>query len=140
MSSTLPKAVICDIDKTLALLNGRDPYDASTCMEDTPNEPVVLITRLCYRHGLQVILVTGREEQYREMTQAWLFQHLIPYDALFMKQDGDRRPQTVFKQEVYERHIKESFCVQFVLEDRERVAMMYRGLGLTVLQVAEGDY
>jgi predicted kinase len=36
----LPKAIICDLDGTLALHNGRNPYDASTCDEDLVNMPV----------------------------------------------------------------------------------------------------
>jgi predicted kinase len=33
----LPKALICDLDGTLAILNGRNPFDASTCEEDKLN-------------------------------------------------------------------------------------------------------
>lgn len=36
----LEKVLLCDMDGTLSLLNGRNPYDASTCDQDELNEPV----------------------------------------------------------------------------------------------------
>lgn len=42
---SLPKALLCDLDGTLALLNGRSPYDASTCDQDLLNLPVAGIVR-----------------------------------------------------------------------------------------------
>jgi len=45
--TNLPKAIICDLDGTLSLLNGRDPYIASECDKDKLNEPVAnLISNL----------------------------------------------------------------------------------------------
>lgn len=37
----LPDAVICDLDGTLCLMNGRNPYDASTCQDDLLNAEVM---------------------------------------------------------------------------------------------------
>src|SRR6266567_2110776 len=39
-NSELPDAVICDLDGTLALMNGRNVYDAAKCEEDIVNKPV----------------------------------------------------------------------------------------------------
>ena len=36
----LPKAIICDLDGTLALMNGRNPFDASRCDNDLLHHPV----------------------------------------------------------------------------------------------------
>ena len=44
----LPNAIICDLDGTLALLNGRNPYDASLCEDVIPNIPVVETLKLYY--------------------------------------------------------------------------------------------
>jgi len=35
----LPKAIICDIDGTLAIIEGRSPFDATLCEQDALNEP-----------------------------------------------------------------------------------------------------
>jgi hypothetical protein len=39
-NTALPKAIICDLDGTLALMNGRNAFDASTCDQDLRIEPV----------------------------------------------------------------------------------------------------
>jgi hypothetical protein len=41
----LPLAIIYDLDGTLALLNGRSPYDASLCLDDGLNVSVAHIVR-----------------------------------------------------------------------------------------------
>ena len=43
---SLPKAVICDLDGTLSLLNGRDPYNAATCDNDLLNAPVASVLQM----------------------------------------------------------------------------------------------
>jgi predicted kinase len=43
--AALPKAIICDLDGTLALMNGRNPFDASKCEEDILNEPVATVLK-----------------------------------------------------------------------------------------------
>lgn len=46
---SLPIAIICDLDGTLALLNGRSPFDASKCNQDLPNIPVVNMVKNYYQ-------------------------------------------------------------------------------------------
>lgn len=135
----LPGAVICDLDGTLALLNGRDPYNASTCEQDGLNTPV-LETLQRFAADRSVILVSGRMDTYRAQTEAWLKSHDVPYSALYMRPKGDLRKDVVVKQEIYEREIKGKYNVLFVLDDRQQVVDGWRSLGLTVFQVAEGDF
>ena len=66
----LPDAIICDLDGTLALLNGRDPYDASACENDEVNIPVIGILKSYNRHApfdvfrfANILFVSGREEK-----------------------------------------------------------------------------
>ncbi|MDP9379254.1 MAG: AAA family ATPase [Chloroflexota bacterium] len=145
----LPTAIICDLDGTLSLLNGRDPYDASTCDRDLCSEPV-LETLLRFEEylpstggGLQdrmILLVSGRMDTYRPQTEAFLNKHNVPYQHLWMRREGDTRKDFVVKQEIYERGIRGKYNVLFVLDDRNQVVDMWRALGLTVFQVAEGDF
>lgn len=132
----LPDVLICDIDGTLALPNGRNPYDASLCEDDLVN-PVIwdILAK-----GYPALLVTGRSEKHRPQTERWLKKHGIGYARLFMRQDGDSRKDTIVKQEIYQEHIVGQYNVKYVLEDRAQMVAAYRALGLTVLQVADGDY
>ncbi len=57
-----------------------------------------------------------------------------------MRQEGDTRKDVLVKQEIYEREIKGRYNVLFVLDDRQQVVDGWRALGLTVFQVAPGDF
>ena len=136
----LPIAIICDLDGTLAHLNGRNPYDASTCLDDGLNHPVAHIVRTYAANGATVLLVSGREARYRKATERWLEKHAVPYEALHMRPTRDFRKDAVVKTEIYHAHIHGQYEVLFVLDDRTQVVEMWRALGLTCLQVAVGDF
>lgn len=136
----LPLAIICDLDGTLALLNGRDPYDASTCADDALNEPVAHIVRTYAATGVTILIVSGRNVRHRKETEQWLAAHSIPYTSLSMRRPRDFRKDAILKTEVYEAKIRTQYRVLFVLEDRDQTVAMWRELGLTCLQVAPGDF
>lgn len=136
----LPRAIICDLDGTLALLNGRNPYDASSCADDLVNEPVVHIVRTYAAAGFAVLIVSGRNARYRKATEAWLGAHGIAYSALHMRRARDFRKDAVLKSEVYEQEVRGKYAVLFVLEDRDQTVAKWRELGLACLQVAPGDF
>lgn len=135
--SSLPDGLICDIDGTLALLNGRNPYNASTCNNDMLNGPIAGIL-LTYQKSedCHILLVTGRYEKYRPETENWLWFHGIHGYALFMRPDGDNRKDYELKREIYERHILGRYTILFALDDRAQSVALWRFLGLTCLQVA----
>jgi hypothetical protein len=135
-----PLAIICDLDGTLAHLNGRSPYDASSCIDDILNEPIAHIVRTYAGIGAQVLLCSGREAKYRKPTEAFLAKHENPYHELFMRKTRDFRKDAVIKTEIYNAEIRDRYEVLFVLDDRNQVVEMWRGLGLTCLQVAPGDF
>jgi hypothetical protein len=85
-------------------------------------------------------LVSGRPDNFRNVTEGWLKDNNISYDALYMRPAGDRRPDSINKKEIYLDQIEKSFDVLFVVDDRRAVVDMWRGLGLTVLHCANGDY
>ncbi len=136
---TLPDGIIVDIDGTLALHNGRNPYDTARCEEDLVNEQVAAILD-DYRHRCPILLVSGRSEEYRPQTERWLMQHDIRYLALYMRPKGDNRKDAIVKKEIYELHIEGQYNVRFVLDDRKQTVAAWRELGLLTLQVAEGDF
>lgn len=137
--SELPDAIVVDMDGTLALLNGRSPYNASTCDQDLPNQPVVETVHK-WQSSVNVIVVSGRTDDSRRQTEKWLKQYGILYTALYMRKTGDPRKDAIVKQEFYRLHIAGKYNIRFVLDDRQQVVDMWRSLGLTVFQVAEGDF
>lgn len=138
----LPHAILCDLDGTLALLNGRSPYDASTADQDLLNVPIAQIVRNAATDGLKIIFLTGREDQYQTPTISFIQTHFgkdFEY-LLFMRESEDRRKDAIVKQEIFEAKILPNFYIDFVLDDRNQVVDMWRGLGLTCLQVDYGDF
>jgi hypothetical protein len=71
----------------------------------------------------------------------WIAEHIgVAGEALLMRPSGDSRPDSVVKRELYERYVAPRHTVTAVLDDRNAVVRMWRDLGLTVLQVADGDF
>lgn len=136
---TLPAAIICDLDGTLALLNGRDPYNAATCEQDILNEPVAMMIRHI-PETVNLILVSGRMDTYRPQTCRWLDKHGIKPHALYMRPTGDTRKDAIVKREIYEHEIADKFHVLMVWDDRDQVVQMWRSLGLPCFQVADGNF
>lgn len=131
----LPSCIICDLDGTLALLDGRDPFDQARCEQDRCNEPVAEILRTT-AHA--VVIVSGRFDTVRPETERWLARHRIPYAALLMRTAGDRRDDAVVKRELFEAHIRERWHPVLVFDDRPKVIRMWRSLGLLVADVGTG--
>jgi len=137
----LPSAIMVDIDGTLALNEGgRSYYDLTRVIEDKVNTPVADIVRTYSKGGVKVIVMSGREDVCKEDTETWLKCNDIPYDAIFMRPAGDGRGDEITKRELYDQNIKDKFNVLFVLDDRNKVVNMFRDVGLTVLQVNQGNF
>lgn len=135
----LPDAIIVDMDGTLAILHNRSPYDVSKCDRDLPNVPV-LETVYKWQDSLKIIVVSGRTDDGKELTEKWLKENKVNYVALHMRKVDDFRKDSIIKQEIYEKYIRDKYNIKFILDDRNQVVEMWRSLGLTVFQVAEGDF
>ena len=137
----LPKAIICDLDGTLAILNGRNPFIAEKCEEDDLHQPIANIVKQYYQLGHTIILLSGRLDTYKPPTLRWLEKHNIPYHALFMRVAGDTRRDATVKKEFYEKQILGKYFVEFILDDRNQVVDLWRKeLKLPCLQVNYGDF
>jgi predicted kinase len=134
--ASLPPAIMVDLDGTLALIDHRNPYDAAQCEDDAVNE----VVRSIASHHEHVLLVSGRDAEFRPHTERWLARHAIPYTELHMRAAGDRRKDSIVKRELFDAHVRGRWDIAFVLDDRNQVVDMWRALGLTCLQVAPGDF
>jgi predicted kinase len=136
-----PPAVLVDLDGTAAVMCDRSPYDETRVSEDTPNEPVLAAVRGMRAMGYDVVFCSGRTDGCRAATEAWLNAHTgIPYVALLMRRAGDQRADAVVKRELFDAHIRGRYAVVAVFDDRDSVVAMWRAMGLTVFQVAPGDF
>ena len=137
----LPPVVLVDIDGTVALMNGRSPYDWGRVGEDAPNPAVIEAVRAMHAAGHAIVFCSGRDAVCRAETEAWLELFVgVPYEELFMRPEGDSRKDAIVKREIFDRQIRDRWRVVGVFDDRQQVVRMWRALGLTVFQVAEGDF
>lgn len=137
-NSDMGDAFVFDIDGTLAHINPnnpRDVYDSSRVHEDIPDYAVGTIADLV-ENGHWVILVSGRDEKYRDVTREWLYDTGIPCDELYMRPEGDTRHDVVIKYEIMQDLVNRRHIVG-VFDDRTRVTTAYRTMGLKVFQVED---
>ncbi len=139
--------VIVDIDGTIADVRHRlhhiQPPRKKTwkaffeAMDgDTPIEPMIRqVHELERKHD--IIVVTGRPEQYRRRTEKWLKQNGVHYLRLFMRPEGDHRPDYTVKATVL-REFKKGQIV-LAIDDRGPVCDMWEKNGIRCIRVDSGE-
>ena len=137
---TKPLAVLCDLDGTLAHIAHRDPYDAEKCLDDVVCETVANTLAMYSAMGYSVIIVSGRSDKYKDLSEQWLKNNNIKYSAIHMRMEGDRQKDSNLKKAIYKARIEPFYSVEVVLDDRDQVVDMWRRLGLKCYQVAYGDF
>ena len=135
-----PKAVICDLDGTLAIHQGRSPYDFEKCDTDVVNDAVRRVIKLFDADGATIIYVSGRDDSARDKTYDWLMRNDCPDGPLYMRETGDTRNDAVVKLEIFNEFIRGSYDVWLTIDDRDRVVKLWRDLGLTCLQAGYGAF
>ena len=135
-----PKAVMVDVDGTLAHMKDRSPFDWHKVGDDAVDYCVSEVVRVLSKADYKIIIMSGRDSVCRQETKNWLRENDIPYDYIYMRKEGDNRKDSIVKLELFDEHIRGKFNISFVLDDRNQVVDMWRSIGLKTFQVAEGDF
>lgn len=149
--------VIVDVDGTLAdsswrapLFLNSDPKDwdgfFAAAATDKPIEAVQKWVRTLYwSHEYEIVIMSGRSDDYCDLTVKWLYTHSIPFDHILMRKRGDKREDWIVKRELFNMLPKDQ--VAFVIDDREQViekcwraVRQEENLSYRVFQVAEGKF
>ncbi len=151
----MKRTIICDIDGTLADRSHRLRHikpgpgqrkNWAACFDEVMYDAVHVDMRMVLDrlHGAgdhPVVYVSGRMERCRHATERWLINNCFPPGPVFMRRDGDYRPDYTVKEEILDRHLKLTPAdVLCVLDDRDQVVDMWRTRGFRVLQVADGAF
>jgi predicted kinase len=140
---SLPAAWLVDIDGTLALMStapgARSPFEWHRVGEDAPNPAVVDLVQ-ALAANTAIVVMSGRDESCRALTETWLAANDVPYQALFMRPAGDSRRDSIVKRELFDEQVVPKWAVRGVIDDRRQVVEMWRGIGLMCAQVAPGDF
>lgn len=151
---TSAKVVIVDLDGTLALNQhryhyiypedgGKPDWDGFflACVDDLPNAPVISVIQSLKQSGHKIHVFSARGEIAHSQTVEWLQDHKVPYDELTLRESGCYTPDEELKREwldkYYPSYKSQILCV---FDDRNKVVEMWRSLGLSCFQVADGDF
>lgn len=133
-NESLPKAVVCDLDGTLAHMNGkRTPFEWDKVHVDDVDLVVNGILTAYKERGYEIIILSGRDGVSRDMTHQWLEDHDIEYDYLFMRQMNDNRGDDIIKPELFNKFIRHKFNVECIIDDRPKVVRQWIAMGLKTI-------
>ena len=151
MEGDKPSAIYSDLDGTLCDCSHRRHHVRTEgkkknwmafmdgIKDDTVNKPVMDILRK-FKDSHKIVYCSGRDTSTMRITEEWLQKHGAPPGSLFMRMQGDSRQDNIVKEIILDFEILTRFSVFFCLDDRDQVVKMLRGRGLTVFQVAEGNF
>ena len=149
------RIVIFDLDGTLAVIDKRRElstkpngkidfdklHDPSLIKHDKPNWPVIKIAQLFAEQGFNVVIFSGRSDKTKFTTRSWLSNNRVPFQKLVMRPHKTMNfvPDEILKKDMLDKHA-DIDDVFLVVDDRNKVVDMWRSLGLTVFQVADGNF
>jgi phosphoglycolate phosphatase-like HAD superfamily hydrolase len=156
------KTIVVDLDGTLSDARYRvhlaqigQWHDFHVMGADDPvHEDVAELIAAIVPIDYRVIILTGRNEAYRGLTEKWLREHALSgyIDALLMRPDWDYTPDRDLKPRLLsewhaaqQRHLGHEevdvkSAVAFILEDRDGMVERWRELGFNCWQVRHGGY
>lgn len=129
--SSLPKALICDIDKTLLFPEGFDfpapKYYLNKCVWNIVNS----VNSVGYR----TVFLTCRPESMRQETHQELRKYFERFDLFMRPGTVILKDQTddLIKKEIYLREIEPYYRVLYALDDKDIVKNMWKSLNIEVL-------
>lgn len=145
------KTIIVDLDGTLALNKHRQHYlkgskkdwvkyfEASS--KDKPNTTIIRLVNLLKASGYSIHIFSARADIVEQETIKWLNKYNVKFDHITMREMDSYTPDEELKKkwllESYPNYLDD---VEFILDDRDKVVSMWRQLGLTCLQVADGNF
>ena len=148
---TLPRASIFDFDGTLcdvrSILRLMPPVDVRSCRDladwDAYHQATLTAPPLWWVHALArveaemghaVIVVTAREERWRQVTSAWLDLNPIPHTELCMRRQGDTRRDAAVKADILA-DLRSRYDVRLAVEDRPSVVAFWKAAGIPTVTV-----
>lgn len=149
----LKQVIIVDLDGTVSDSTHRSIYAQNKDWDrfheeginDPPHNEVVQLVQWLSKHPQHILLmITGRNEKYRQATLDWLLLYNVPIDHLLMRPDGDHTKDVDIKLMLLHDWLVDQELtmenVWFALEDRDRVVDGFREQGIITLQTKEPGY
>lgn len=132
--TNLPKAIIVDMDGTLAHMVDRGPFEWSKVEQDKVDEIVRDVITGLY-DNYHIVIVSGRDGVAKEKTLSWLENNIdFNPDDFFIRQPGDNRKDYLVKEELFWEFIAPKYNVVLAIDDRPQVILnCWTALGIKTL-------
>lgn len=135
-----PRAYIVDTDGTVADHTGvRSPYDTTRYSLDRLRYHVAGIVYALNKADVAVVGLSGRDEEFRDVTQDWWRDNGMEFDAFFMRPKGDRRMDALVKYDLFKDQVEPNYSVLGAFDDRPQVIRMWETIGVPVFNVGTGE-
>ena len=131
---SLPRCILFDVDGTLAAMGDRGPFDWGRVGEDAVIPSVADMT-LAFNYDVQVIVFSGRDGVSLDATVSWLMDNNVYFDKVIMRAEGDMRPDSIVKMEMFDEHIRNNFYCLGVFDDRPAVVRQWMKHNVPVFHV-----
>ena len=151
----MKNTIIFDLDGTLALIDKRRElstkpngkldwgkfFNSTNIKLDEPNLPVIMMAQLFSEQGFNIVILSGRSNKTETATRSWLSKNKVPFNKLIMRDSETNHftPDWVLKKNMLDENLDIN-DIFLVVDDRDRVVKLWRSLGLTTFQVAEGNF
>lgn len=135
---------LCNHDHRLHFITGEGKKDweayNQACVYDIPDREVFHVVAMADLYDYEIILCSGCSEKYRKETERWLKSFCVKYSKLFMRPEGDYRPDDEIKEEILDKDILPHYDVRLAIDDRDRIVKLWRRRGIKCWQVREGNF
>ncbi|QPB09496.1 polynucleotide kinase/phosphatase [Klebsiella phage Solomon] len=120
--------------KDLHLTESWTPFNMAAG-DDAPIEDTIAVLNALSSRNAVIIILTGRSDEARSITQKWLSDHGVKYDYLIMRSSHDNRKDTVIKEDELRKIGLDRIVAAW--DDSPTVIAHLRSLGITTYQVCD---
>lgn len=107
---------------------GLDLFNQRT-RECPANWEIIDICSGYWSQGIDVVVMTAREEKYRSLTKGWLNKYGVPYKELYMRALGDLRPDREVKKDLLA-EVRKHWDVVFAIDDQPAIIELWKEEGI----------
>jgi len=140
--------VIVDIDNTLALnkkrfkectdengkIDWESVYEYERVLSDTPNTPMIDLTKRYFKSGYKVVIFTGRPDSTKDVTEKWLEDNGVMYHELHMRTKDDHYIKAdILKKKMYNMFIDDMVLCAY--DDEQDIIDLWVNLGIPSFKV-----
>lgn len=133
---------LCNIEHRLHHIQNKPknwPAFFAACVDDAAIPGLIRVVEAMWNAGHTVEIWSGRSDEVRPQTEAWLEARGVRYHTLRMRKAGDYRIDNIVKGEWYDA-LQPHERPALAFDDRQQVVDMWRSRGVLCAQVAPGNF